>query len=210
MAITYNPVFQHTDYRDNIDRVAAGGPNGINIRFNTIEAEFQQLSQVVHDFDVALSSLGQEVRAPVTVGITPFLFPYGTNPQWSDIQWTRSSGGTPLGTFVEKVTAADRAIGVAPLELPNGVRLIDIKVLGEQTGAGDVVTELFEESRTTPFTRNSLIAVNGLADATTQPTPIPGDVLFQGATNVYYILVGVTGAVGSTIRLRGFQITYQG
>lgn len=101
------------------------------------------------------------------------------------------------------------AFGVLPLSLPNGVKLINIKVLGDQAGAGDVSTEVFQESRTAPFTRVSLVEVKGLADAATVPTPFPNAPVFDSATNLYYINVQVINAAQVSIRLRGFQITYQ-
>jgi hypothetical protein len=215
MPIVYSPTFQHEEWIDNVDRVQAAGSNGFNIRFNTIEAEFHSISQIVQLIDTALGSLGQQVAAPVTIGQTPAMLPFGANPTWSPISWSRTSGGQVLGTFVEKPAAQDQAWGVLSLDLPNGVHLTQIKVLGEQVGTGDVVTELRQEARTDPFARTTLVTVNGLAVAATAPTPIPGAPVFDGAANLYYLLVRVqnatTGAppAGSTIRFRGCQITYQ-
>jgi hypothetical protein len=208
--VTYTPGFQHEDWVDNVDRVQAGGPNGFNLRFNTIEAEFQKIEQAVQTIDTALGSLGQQVRAPITVGLTPILLPFGANPPWSAISWSRVSGGVPLGTFVEKPTAQDQAWGVLPLNLPNGVRLTQLKPLGEQTGAGDVNTDLFQESRTDPFTRATLVTIPGFGGGATAPTPIPGTPTFDAAANLYYLLVRVQNApAGSTMRFRGVQLTYQ-
>lgn len=205
--VSYNPRFQHEDWIDNVDRVQAGGDNGFNIRFNTIETEFQQLSQVVQKVDGVLSALGQ-AHARVTIGLTPILLPFGSNLTWSAITWSSSSGGQQLGTFVEKPTAQAQASGVLLLTLPSGVTLVNMRVLGEQIGAGDVRTELFQESRT-DFLRRSLVAIVGLGGANTPPTSVQGSETFDDAANLYYLLVEVKNAGGSTVRLRGFQITYQ-
>jgi hypothetical protein len=207
--VVYTPAFQHEEWVDNVDRVTAGGANGFNVRFNSIEAEFQNISQAVQIIDGVLSSLGQVVSAPVTIGMTPILLPFGASPQWSDIFWSRTSGGVPLGTFVEKPTPIDQAWGVMPLSLPDGVRLSQIKVLGEQTGAGDVTTDLYQEARTPPYTRAALVTVTGMGVGATAPTPIPGTPVFNTAANLYYLLTRVQNAPGSTVRLRGFQLTYQ-
>ena len=45
--VTYTPGFQHEDWVDNVDRVQAGGVNGFNVRFNTIEAEFQKIGDTM-------------------------------------------------------------------------------------------------------------------------------------------------------------------
>lgn len=207
--ITYTPTFHHNQWVDNVDRVQAGGDNGFNVRFNTIEADLQRVGQVVQTINTALSSLGQVVSAPVTIGLTPVLLPFGANPPWSAISWSRVSGGVPLGTFVEKPTAQDQAWGVLPLSLPNGVKLTNLKVLGELTGAGDVTTELFKETRADPFTRGALVAVTGLSGAAAPPSPIAGTPIFDGAASLYYLLTRVQNAGGSTVRLRGFQLTYE-
>ncbi len=208
--ITYNRAFQHVDWIDNEDVVQAGGEKGFNTRFHAIEDEFDKLSSVFQQIKTALESLGAQVGAPLTIGLEPILLPFGANLQWSTVFWSRVSGGQPFGTFVEKPTAQDQAWGVLPLSLPNGVKLTKIKVLGEQTGAGDVTTDLFQESRVDPFTRATLVTVTGLAGAATTPTSIPGTPTFDGATNLYYLLVRVQNAApGSTVRLRGFQLTYQ-
>src|SRR5215203_4245366 len=165
MPVSYNPTFHHPGWVDNVDRVRAGGDNGFNFFFSGIESELQTISQVVGDIDTAISSLGQQVAAPVTIGLAPTLFPFRqATPQWSSVLWSFEQAGQALGTFVEKPGAAADAFGVLPIDLPNGVRLRDIKVLGEHTGAGTMVTELFQELRTAPFTRALLISVNGLAD----------------------------------------------
>jgi hypothetical protein len=207
--VEYTPDFEFVGWVDSVDAVQAGGPRGFNVLFDTIETEFQKIGQTVQTIDRALGLLGRQVSAPITIGLTPLLLPFGGNPQWSAIFWSRTSGGQPLGTFVEKPTAQDQAWGVLPLSLPNDVKLLSIKVLGEQNGAGDVVTDLVQELRVDPFTRATLITVNGLASAATTPTPIPGSPVFNGGTNLYYILIRVQNATNSTVRFRSVLITYQ-
>ena len=207
--VEYTPEFQFVGWVDNQDPVQAGGPRGFNILFDTVEAEFQKISSTVQTIDKALDSLGQVVSAPITIALNPILFPFGTNLQWSPIAWSRVALGQSQGTFVEKVSAQDQAWGVLPLSLPNGVKLLSIKVLGEQVGAGDMTTELFQELRVDPFTRATLVTVNGLASASTQPTPIPGTPVFDGAANLYYLLIHVVNAATSTVRFRSVQLTYQ-
>lgn len=208
--ISYKRAFRHIDWIDNEDVVQAGGEKGFNSKFHGIEDEFDKLTSVIQQIRIALDSLGTQVSAPITIGVTPILLPFGANPQWSAIAWSRISGGQPLGTFVEKPAGQDQAWGVLPLSLPNGVKLTLIKVLGEQTGAGDVSTDLFQESRAAPFTRATLVSVTGLADANAAPIPIPGTPGFDGAANLYYLLTRVqNAAANSTVRLRGVQLTYQ-
>ena len=51
---SFTPTFHHTDWVDNVDRVQAGGPNGLNVRLNAIEADLHQVSIVVGQIDAAL------------------------------------------------------------------------------------------------------------------------------------------------------------
>ncbi len=55
MAIAYQSDFQPVDYVDNVDRVQAGGPNGINFRFNSIQAEFGKLEAIVAEVDTEIN-----------------------------------------------------------------------------------------------------------------------------------------------------------
>lgn len=207
--IVYNRTFRHEDWIDNEDVVQAAGERGFNTKFHAIEDELDRISQVVQQINTALSSIGEQIAEPVAVVLTPVLLPYGASAQWSSIYWSRTSGGQPLGTYVEKPTSTDQAWGVYPLSLPNGATLMDIKVLGEQEGSGQVTTDVYQESRIAPYARASLVTVNGLADASIQATEFPDGTTYDGVNNLYYILVRVRNAAGSTIRLRGFQLTYQ-
>ena len=209
--VSYTPGFQHENWVDNVDRVQAGGPNGFNIRFNAIEGEFQKIEQAVHAIDTALGSLGEQVRAPVTVGLSPILLPFGGMAQWGGISWGHlTTEGVRLGTFVSKPGGQEQAWGILPLSLPDGVRLTELKVLGEQTGAGDMRTSLFQEARTEPFTQATLVTVKGLGGGATAPTAIPGTPTIDAAANLYYLMVTASNAApNTTIRFRGCQLTYQ-
>lgn len=65
MAITYTPLFTHEDWIDNVDRVQAGGPNGFNIRFNSISEEFGKISTVVDSITAAIASGPRLRNVPV-------------------------------------------------------------------------------------------------------------------------------------------------
>jgi hypothetical protein len=210
MPISYTRAFQHSpEWIDNVDRVQAGGDNGFNARFHAVEAEFDSIETVVQDIDSAISSLGQVVTAPITVGLTPTVEPYRGNLQpWSAVVWSRVIGGVPQGTFVEKPAGNDHAFGVLPLNLPNGVKLQSLKVLGEQTG-GTMTTELVRELRVSPFDKTTLVTVTGFGAAGASPTTIPGAPTFTGDTHLFYLFARIENAANFDAKLRGFQITYQ-
>jgi hypothetical protein len=138
------------------------------------------------------------VRAPITVALTPILLPFGGLAQWSAISWGRvTTEGVRLGTYVEKLREADQAGGILPISLPNGVRLTQLKVLGEQTDAGNMQTSLIQEARTEPFTEATLVTIRGFGGVATAPTPIPGTPKFDAAANPLPARRGLNAAPGS-------------
>jgi hypothetical protein len=55
--ITYTRTFQHEDYIDNQSVVEAGGENGFNQKFHSIEGEFDKLSVVVSTIDTEIKKI---------------------------------------------------------------------------------------------------------------------------------------------------------
>lgn len=208
--ISYTPTFHHDAWVDNVDRVQADGDNGFNIRFTTIEDDLKDVGQVVQQIDTVLSSLGQVVSAPITIGLNPVMLLYRAGiATWSPMRWSVSPGGVDQGSFAEKDVAVAEVWGALPLSLPNGVTLRNLKVLGEQNGNGTMVTDLIQEMRVPPYTRATLVTVNGLGNQNTAPTPIPNTPIFKGDQFLYYLLSRITGAVTTECKLRSFLITYQ-
>jgi hypothetical protein len=154
-----------------------------------------------------IQELESRLRATVTIVLTPILLPFDLRPQWSAIAWGRvTTGDVRLGSYVEKPREADEAWGILPLSLPNGVRLTQLKVLGEQTGTGNVKTSLIQEARTQPFTETPLVTITGFGDVAT----ITGRPAVDGTANLYYLRVVVSNAAHpSTVRFRGCQLTYR-
>jgi hypothetical protein len=228
--IAYTPKFQHLDWVDNVDRVQAGGDHGFNLEFHNLEQEFAALyatilhadavkqdvdtnmgqvkAQVV-DIYTKLAALGTVVTAPVTLGLPPVLLPFRqTVPQWSAVLWrSQTGGGTPLGTYVERPSGTqDQAHGVVPLSLPKGVKLVQLRVLGEMTGgtAPVMTAELIEELRAPPYTPK-ILASTGFGAA----VPVLGTPTVHPDLNLYYIIARLTAAGGATVKLRGFELVYQ-
>lgn len=68
--VSFEPVFDHQEWVDNVDRVTAGGPNGFNARFNAIVADLNQITQVVQKVDNALErrpASNQLIQTNVTI-----------------------------------------------------------------------------------------------------------------------------------------------
>jgi hypothetical protein len=221
MALTYTRTFSHTDWLDNVDRVQAGGDTGFNGRFHGIEAELDAISGVVTQANTQLTSqsgqiltlqqqvsaIGVVVQAPVTLGFTPFMQPFNPDAPgsaWSQIYWTTHILGSANGSFAKVPTVnAGNADGVLPLTLPEGVKLLNLSVLGQAAAPLNMHTTLFQELRVAPFTLTQLLTVTGFTSSA-----IPNSPVFTSDTNLFYLRATITGAAASDV-LRGFTITYQ-
>jgi hypothetical protein len=57
--ITYTPQFQAPVWQDNVDLVLAGGPNGFNTQFKSLQAEFDMLKGIVQQLNTTISTSTQ-------------------------------------------------------------------------------------------------------------------------------------------------------
>ena len=62
----YTRTFQHQDWVDFVDPVAAGGSNGFNERFHALEHEFDLIATAIASADTAI---GQIEQAPPAIGM---------------------------------------------------------------------------------------------------------------------------------------------
>lgn len=75
--ITYTPQFQAPIWQDNVDLVTAGGPNGFNAQFKSLQAEFnvingivQQVNTVINTFIQTLNNIEATVTSASTTAYT--------------------------------------------------------------------------------------------------------------------------------------------
>src|SRR5713101_10104234 len=101
-SITYKRTFQHEDWIDNEDVVQAGGEKGFNVKFHALEAEFDQLSNVIAQINASLIV----VSPTITLTFPPSLF-----PNLSAVPWIQNNG---IATKGPNQTAAD---GWMPVQL---------------------------------------------------------------------------------------------
>src|SRR5436853_4306231 len=139
MAITYNRTFTHHEWLDNVSRVQAGGDDGFNVRFHSLEGEFDAISRVVVQISQALDQLSatppaQEVRAT----FTPTLIATSGAP------WAHGVG------FAQKPANATSATGMMSMTLPNGARIRQFRAAGQNGGAGNLRIALVRQSASDP------------------------------------------------------------
>jgi hypothetical protein len=126
-SVSYTPQFSHQDWVDNVDRVQAGGANGFNGRFHSLEAEFQRLSQVLADVGAALDALGTKPPpAPTKVSLTPILVTSGA------VGWSLVNG------FALKQPGQTGAHGIMQVNLPTGATIQSFRASGQNSGGGSL------------------------------------------------------------------------
>jgi len=128
--VSYTPTFHHTEWLDNVDRVQAGGPNGFNTRFNTIETDLHGVATAVAQIDTALTALG--TKPPPTqqrITLAPPLVADQPTPGWAH----DASG---VAVKPQNQTAIS---GLMSLNLPDRVRLLNLRAVGQNTGTNALV-----------------------------------------------------------------------
>ena len=193
--ISYNPVFHHTPWKDNFDRVQAEGSTGFNTRFQTIESDLHGVSTVVAQISAAIKP-----PSPFTVTFAPTVLPVSGQTAW-----------VPSGTASIGAAAGASAIGVLPVTFPNGAQITAVKIIGTGTDSGSTHTSF-------AFTRVSVTGGANLAttfDVTTVPlntaAPLPNPAVgLIDLANFRYTFTASTGpaAAGTPISLVAFQFTY--
>jgi hypothetical protein len=199
--VSFTPTFHHTDYVDNRDRVQAGGPNGFNARFSTIETDLKTLSTVVGKVDAALDALGAPTPTQRTLTLTPAFVPVAGAGAW-----THDASG-----FASRTGALTTLSGVMPAALPNGAVLVSLRALGQNSGTGSLRVSLLR-SRLLPAVvpAERIVRVTGAGN--------PFDVSEQADPNLaqvdttafrYLLLATLDGATGSdVVTLAGFQVFF--
>ena len=143
--LSYTPQFEHLDWVDRVDQVVAGGPNGFNVRFRTIERDLQQASTVVGDIATALHT----THRPPPGGIAPptqLTFTPNLHPVPSTRAFTLGPNGAPTGTSSFSRGAGGgggigiAASGAANLSLPEGLRVTTVRFVGTIDGSGGSTT----------------------------------------------------------------------
>jgi hypothetical protein len=198
MAVSYIPEFRHTDWVDNVDRVRAAGDNGFNVRFHGLEAEFEQLSDVVKKISDALDALAQVPTAtPVKATLTPTLT--ATGDPWQHV----------FGAAT-KPPGATAANGMMSVELPQGATIQSFRATG-QKGSGSLGINLRRQSLAAAANPELLVGLTPGAGPFDQTAAAPaGDVAkVDNGQFRYYITAELDSATpASTVLVSSFQITH--
>ncbi|MFB4296709.1 hypothetical protein [Actinomadura sp. NTSP31] len=200
---SYTPKFHHLDWVDNVDRVEAGGTNGFNIRFETIESDLHGVSTVVTQIGTELDQLGARVPTvppSVTLSVAPTLQPVGTATPWA----LQTSG-------IAVAPQAGGPNGVVPLTLPDHVRLTSLRVRGHGSPpAGQNTAFFFSRISVSDGTLQNVTSFDTSTVPLNTAQSIPNSaVSLVDLANFRYVLAASSGVgTGDPVTLVSFQITY--
>jgi hypothetical protein len=129
--IRFTPRFQHVDWVDGKDRVRAKDPNGFNARFSTIESDLVQFSTVVAKVDAKLDQIeNRPTRHELWLPTQQLAGPGNATHNWQL---------TPTGALASRPSLCT---GVMDLVLPDGVRLLKFRAIGQTTNNVTVTIKL--------------------------------------------------------------------
>lgn len=203
--IVFTPTFHHTDWVDGQDPVEADDHpdrpddrGGFNSRFNAIESDLEQMSTVVAQIDAAIAA---RAGAPTQQRITlpPTLVPAGGLQPWL-VDHTGAAFAAP----------GNSASGVMNLSLPNGIRLVSFRALG-QAAAVLVAISLARVTVGAGTAPEVIAAVTGDANPFDKSVPIDPTLAQVSTATFRYLIqasVPVTSPDTVTAVLAAFQIVY--
>ncbi|MEW2352936.1 hypothetical protein [Spirillospora sp. NPDC029432] len=199
--IKFEPGFRHVEWVDNRDRVQAGGPNGFNVRFTAIRKDLETISGAVSAIDTAIKKLSQQAPPePRRLSLPPLFTPVGSTPPW-----TFDAAGTAVRPDDEAEVA-----GQMTVPLPDKVRLLELRVLGRNTGQDSRLNIVLGRVPLVGSTAPERLA-QVLGDDTFDFTSAVDESRARVDMSAfrYQVSARVTGAVpGDTVTLSSVQIKY--
>lgn len=142
--ISFDPTFKHTPWIDAVDRVAAGGDNGFNIRFQHLEADLGTVGSRFTAVSEALNSLATTAEVARSVNIAAVLSTVGT------AGWEISQAGE-----ASKPSDAEEAQGAVAVLLPASGVITGFRAFGTCSGTGKLKVDLVRRKLTGVLRRMS-------------------------------------------------------
>jgi hypothetical protein len=212
--LSYAPIFVHTDWIDNVDRIEAGGPRGLNARLHAIEADLKQASTVVGRINGDINKLLFPAPAAQRLLFTPMLRPGppNTTPFLAD----------PDGAVLNDPVAVGGLFGVQNLDLPDGATLLTLRMVGLNVGpaVGFSVNLQFARVRVALTAAlpqpETLVTLNNTSSGNfdvsqTFPTALNQNVVDRSLFRYLVVLQMGTfgGSLSTEVEIRSLQIDYQ-
>ncbi|NEW69888.1 hypothetical protein [Streptomyces rhizosphaericus] len=202
-SLSFNRTFKHQPWVDAVDRVAAGGDNGFNVRFQRLEADLDKISGLFTEVTAALNSLLPAPGTEKSIRLAPFLT--GTGPTAWDTSSQAGLAKKPPGTSAQ---------GAMPLTLPVPGVISSFRVFGKNKGSGTLFFDLMR-AKLDGSSQDRLVRIVVSGQATDAPfsdaRPPIGDPEAEIDPNAgYFIATSLVGAGNNdTVVITGFQVTYK-
>ena len=193
-SIRFNPTFQHTDWVDVRDAVRAREPNGFNARFTAIENDLVSFATVVDQIDTAIDDVVNTPTSQVHLWLPP-AFVGGSG-------WNLTSSGAA------QAAAGSSPSGAINLVLPNAVRLVSLRAIGQTTSVP--VALLFRRARVDSGAQEDLMPQ---LQATGNPFDVNGTVNVGALTDIqnfrYFIRGSCIGTPTAPVFLGALMIAFE-
>lgn len=200
MAVSFTRAFHHEDWVDNVHRVQAAGDNGFNDRFHGIEADLDRISGVIDAISRALDGLS---ATPAAVELRESVTPAFVAT--SGVGWSHANG------FAQKASGQTAAAGMTSVSLPHGARILRLRAVGRNGGAGNLRIALMRQLVADPGATSEQIA---RVEGTTDPfdVTLAADPQFQRVDDErfkYFITAQLNNALAAdVVAVTAMQIVY--
>lgn len=198
--ISFTPTFKHVAWVDNRDRVAAGGQNGFNVRFDAIQKDLETLSTVVGLIDVGIKAAGQHPAVPRLLSLAPAFVALPPSTAWSLNRF---------GVAVRHATSDTDVTGLLNIAPPDGAKLMNFRATGQNSGAGTLAITLYRSPLMDTATRDPLAQVTATGTFGDPVGITPGKEKVDMTAFRYFVTASLTGAAdGDSINITSIQLTY--
>lgn len=196
--ISFQRTFKHRPWIDAVDRVAAAGDNGFNVRFQMLEADLDTIGSRFAAVSTALDSLVAVGGAARSVAIAPLLTTVGS------VGWDHSTPGE-----ARKGATAEVAKGAVPVSLPAGGTITRFHAFGTCSGVGRLKLDLVRRNLAGGGEVKVVqLVAQPSGSFTLEKAPDPANAVVDAKAG-YFILAQTDGAAtGDTMALTGFKVTY--
>ncbi len=208
--IDYTRTFQHQDWRDNVDRVQADGPNGFNNRFHALEGEFDKLHDVIHQVSAAIETLNSLISRNIVLSFAPGFLPEGTQTTWSITDRGATAGPFPTNPPTSPPQTVN---GWLPLLLPDNTSIQNITVFGRKQGKMAAFQIQFQQQvlQGSPSTTSNILQLESLVDGPfAAQFPLPKSITVNNTTSTYMFVATWSPATPNDptaqAQVSGFQI----
>lgn len=197
--IAFTPAFKHIPWVDNRDRVAAGGPNGFNIRFDTLQKDLENLSGVVKKVDEAIKASGQPPAVQRMLSVAPAFVPVAPSRGWEL---------DSFGVAVRPATDVN-VKGMVIVSPPDGARLKQFRAIGTNNGSGTLRITLFRAPLTSASSSELLARITGTGSYDDTQAVQAGKEQIDMSAFRYFVVAQVSeAAVSDTVTVTSIQLSY--